>query len=107
MATNARITVPASVTPGQAFEVRIQIRHPMETGYRADESGRSIARNVIREFTCRYAGDPVFAARMSSGIAANPYLRFFVTAQQSGELVFDWLDDEGTRFNERVSLNVA
>lgn len=107
MATNARITVPASVALGEAFEVRIQIRHPMETGYRADENGRSIPRNVIRELTCRYAGDAVFAARMSSGIAANPYFRFFVTAQSSGELVFDWLDDEGTRFTERVSLNVA
>ena len=44
---------------------------------------------------------------MSSGIAANPYVRFFVTARASGELVFDWLDDEGARFTERVSLNVA
>jgi sulfur-oxidizing protein SoxZ len=107
MATNARITVPESVPRGQAFEVRIQIRHPMETGYRADESGRPIPRNVIRELTCRYAGDPVFAARMSSGIAANPYFRFFVTARASGELVFEWLDDDGTRFTERVSLTVA
>ena len=107
MAANARIAVPATVSRGETFEVRIQIRHPMETGYRTDDNGRSIPRNVIRELTCRYAGEPVFAARMSSGIAANPYVRFFVTARSSGELVFEWLDDEGKRFTERVSLNVA
>ena len=65
----------------------------------------SIPRNVIRAFTCRYDGEPVFAARMSSGIAANPYLRFFVTARSSGELMFDWIDDAGdARFTERVAI---
>jgi sulfur-oxidizing protein SoxZ len=107
MAANARITVPATISRGETFEVRIQIRHPMETGYRADDSGRAIARNVIRELTCRYAGEPVFSARMSSGIAANPYLRFFVTARSSGELAFDWIDDAGERGTERVSLNIV
>ena len=107
MAATARITVPATISRGETFEVRIQIRHPMETGYRTDDSGRSIPRNVIRELTCRYAGETVFSARMSSGIAANPYVRFFVTARSSGDLVFEWFDDAGERATERVSLNVA
>ena len=107
MAANARITVPATIPRGETFEVRIQIRHPMETGYRADESGRSIPRNVIRELTCSHGGEPVFVARMSPGIAANPYLRFFVTARSGGDLTFEWLDDAGERATERVSLNIV
>ena len=79
---DARVNVPASVARGKPFEVRIIIRHAMETGYRTDESGKSIPRNVIRTFACRYDGEPVFTARLSSGIAANPYLRFFVTAKR-------------------------
>ena len=75
---NARITVPERVARGEPFEVRIQIRHAMETGYRTDDMGKSIPRNVIRTLTCRYNGEPVFVAHLSSGIAANPYLRFFV-----------------------------
>ena len=43
-------------------------------------------------------GEPVFSARLSSGIAANPYLRFFVTAKESGQLAFEWVDDNGVRF---------
>ena len=39
---NARMTVPDRVARGTPFEVRIQIRHPMETGYRTDEMGKSI-----------------------------------------------------------------
>ena len=104
---DARISVPSRIARGEPFEVRIQIRHPMETGYRTDDLGKAIPRNVIRTFTCRYNGETVFAARLSSGIAANPYLRFFVTARASGELTFEWIDDAGTRGSDRVAVTVA
>ena len=35
--------------------------------------------------------------KLSSGIAANPYLEFFVTAKESGPLAFEWVDDSGVR----------
>ncbi len=104
---DSRVRVPARVAHGEPFEVRVSIRHPMETGYRMDRDGKSIPRNVIRRFTCRYDGQIVFAVRMSSGIAANPYLRFFVTARQSGELVFEWVDDAGVVGTDRATVAVA
>jgi len=103
----ARINIPAKVARNEPFEVRLQIRHPMETGYRTDDTGKAIARNVVRSVTCRYNGDFVFAAQLSSGIAANPYLRFFVTARASGELQFEWVDDAGVRISERAPVVVA
>jgi len=104
---DARVNVPASVARGKPFEVRIIIRHPMETGYRTDESGKSIPRNVIRTFVCRYGGEPVFTARLSSGVAANPYLRFFVTAKESGQLTFEWTDDSGAKGSESAAVTVV
>ena len=104
---DARVNVPASVARGKPFEVRIIIRHPMETGYRTDESGKSIPRNVIRTVVCRYGGEPVFAARLSSGIAANPYLRFFVTARESGQLTFEWTDDNGVQGSDSAAVTVV
>ena len=44
---DARINVPADVPRGKPFEVRILIRHPMETGYRTDDGGKQIPRNVL------------------------------------------------------------
>ena len=104
---DSRINIPGKIVRGQPFEVRISIRHPMETGYRMDNAGKSITRNVIRTFTCRYNDTVVFSARLSSGIAANPSLRFFVTAADSGELVFEWLDDAGVRGSDRATITVA
>jgi sulfur-oxidizing protein SoxZ len=62
---------------------------------------------VIRSFACRYNGESVFAVRMSSGIAANPYLRFFVTASESGTLDFEWIDDSGARGTAQSAVKVA
>ena len=104
---DARISIPSKVARGEPFEVRLSIRHPMETGYRTDESGRGIPRNVIRTLTCRYNGDVVFSAQLSSGISANPYLRWFLTARGSGEIVFDWVDDAGVHGSERATVTVA
>ena len=89
------------------MEVRISIRHPMETGYRSDDTGKHVARNVINRFVCRYNGQPVFSARTTSGIAANPYFRFFVTARESGTLDFEWVDDAGARGQAQAAIKVA
>jgi len=103
----ARVQVPDHVKPGDVVEVRILIQHPMETGYRRDEVGRPIPRNTIRSLTCRYGGEEIFSAEMSSGIAANPYLQFTTVAQSSGVLEFAWVDDEGHSEVYRKELAVA
>jgi sulfur-oxidizing protein SoxZ len=104
---DARVNVPAECTRGEPFEVRISIRHAMETGYRTDTTGQTIARDVIRRFACRYNGVEVFAVRMSPGIAANPYLRFFVTAHETGSLDFEWIDDNGVRGTAQAAIKVV
>jgi sulfur-oxidizing protein SoxZ len=104
---DARINVPRAAARGKPFEVRIIIRHPMETGYRTDDSGKAIPRNVIRTLVCRYDNDVVFSAKLSSGIAANPYLRFFITARETGNLTFEWIDDSGAQGTASAPVTVA
>ena len=107
MAGFARIQVPTSAKAGEAIEVRLSIRHPMETGFRVDDVGKTIARNTIKDFVCRYDGREVFRGSLGSGIAANPYLRFWLTATVSGDLVIEWIDDAGERGDARAAINVA
>ena len=103
----ARIQLPAQARRGEVIEVRIVIQHAMETGFRFDDVGKPIPRNVINALSCRYNGVEIFRADMSSGIAANPYLQFYTVAEDSGELVFNWVDDEGRQDSERQRLNVS
>jgi sulfur-oxidizing protein SoxZ len=102
----ARVQVPPEAKRGELIEVRIAIRHPMETGFRYDDFGRAIPKNVINQLVCRYNGEQVFRAEMGSGVAANPYLGFYTRATASGEVVFDWVDDAGERGTERAPITV-
>src|SRR6516165_6962815 len=53
---DARINIPAEVPRGKPFEVRLLIRHPMETGYRHDNTGKQIPRNVVATLACCAGG---------------------------------------------------
>ena len=103
---SARIQLPGEARRGEIVEVRVLIQHAMETGYRFTDSGTPIPRNVIHTILCTYNGKEVLRAETSSGIAANPYLQFFMVAESSGELVLTWIDDEGVRGTEQQSLVV-
>lgn len=103
----ARVQVPKEVKPGDLVEVRIVIRHPMETGYRRDAEGKRVPRNAIHSLACRYDGAEVFRATLSTGIAANPSLRFFMRATRSGDLDFWWLDDDDKEGSFKARLEVA
>lgn len=104
---NARVLVPPRAKRGELVEVRIAIQHPMETGFRMDNNGRQIPKNTISNLVCRYNGAEVFRAEMGSGIAANPYLQFFVVAQESGEMVFSWSDDSGQQGTASAKIEVT
>ena len=103
----ARIQLPKEAKRGELVEVRIVIQHPMETGFRRDPAGKRVPRNAIHSLACRYNGDEVFRATLSTGIAANPYLRFFMRAAETGDLDFWWLDDDEQEGSARARLVVT
>jgi sulfur-oxidizing protein SoxZ len=103
----ALINVPASAKRGEVIEIRTLIGHPMETGYRPGAEGNVLPRNIIRRFTCRYNGEPVFSAELFPAIAANPYLAFHTVATDSGTLSFTWEGDNGFVQTETVAITVT
>ena len=102
----ARVQLPKMAVRGEVISVRIAIQHPMETGFRFDNNGRAISKNVINTLTVRYNDVEIFRAEMGSGVAANPLLQFYTVADVSGEFVFEWIDDAGQRGMERAMLVV-
>ena len=102
----ARIRLPEAAKRGDVVEVSLVIQHPMETGFRR-ESGERVKRNAIHSLACRYRGAEVFRATLSTGIAANPTLRFFVRAIETGDLDFWWLDDDEVEGTAKARLMVA
>ena len=102
-----RVQVPQSVRRGEAFEVRVIVQHPMETGFRRDLQGQAIPVNIVDVMSCTYGGREVFRAELGTGIAANPYLAFYVIARDSGPIELAWSDDRGQQGRASALVNVA
>ena len=100
------INVPKRVKRGEAFDVKLLISHPMESGQRRDAMGEAIPRDIINSFVCTYNGEDVLRAEMFPAIAANPFLSFAVVVDKSGTLAITFADDHGVVQTEAVSVAV-
>jgi sulfur-oxidizing protein SoxZ len=103
----ARIVMPKTARKGEIIEIKTLVTHPMETGYRRDDMGKAIPRDIIKLLTVTYAGEEVFRMDMFPGTAANPFAAFTTIATQTGELVFNWTDEKGEASSEKVTLTVT
>jgi sulfur-oxidizing protein SoxZ len=101
----ALIKVPPQAKRGEIIEIKTLISHIMETGFRRDNVGKPIPRNIITQFTCTYNGDEVFSVDLYSAIAANPFISFFTVATESGTIAFEWTGDNG--FHETGSAKIT
>lgn len=103
----ARVLLPPTIRQGDVFEVRVLLQHPMETGYRFDVLGSAVPKNVIHTLTVHYAGQLIFKADMSTGVAANPFLSFYTRATQNGDMHLAWTDDAGRQGQLKVPVVLA
>ena len=95
---DARINIPAKVAQGEPFEVRIQIRHPMETGLshrrhrQVDPAQRDSRVHVPLQRRARLRGADELRHR---GQPVPALLRH--RARRRASSIFDWIDDAGVR----------
>jgi sulfur-oxidizing protein SoxZ len=94
----SRLTFSGAIRPGNTVEARWIVGHPMETGFRVDDSGQRILRNVITQVRVLLNGKLILELEPGTGMSANPYLAFPVTVPLTGGSVrVEWLDDAGQR----------
>ena len=100
------INFPQRAKRGDIIEVKTLIQHPMETGYRLDNKGAAIPRDIINRFLCTYNGEEVFRAKLYPAIAANPFISFFTIATESGTIAFSWTDQHGATQVQTAAITV-
>ena len=93
MSLKAKIRV---VSDGST-EVKVLIKHPMETGFRKDrKTGKTIPAHYIEHVTCEWQGREVMKTYWGVSISKNPYLSFKLNGPASGDMVkLSWVDNMG------------
>ncbi|MEO1029527.1 MAG: thiosulfate oxidation carrier complex protein SoxZ [Pseudomonadota bacterium] len=104
---SVRLSVPASAKRGESIELKALMQHKMESGFRRDAKGAVIERDIVTEFVCNYGGQQVFRWQLNPGIAANPFITFYVRATETAPLEFRWTDQHGDVTVEKTELKVG
>ena len=107
MAARTLINVPPKAKRGEVIQIKTLISHIMETGFRHDNVGRPIPRDIITSFTAKYEGEEIFSTTLYPAIAANPFVTFHTTATESGTLAFTWEGDNGFELTEEAKIVVG
>src|SRR5262249_5690793 len=102
----ALINVPPKAKKGDVIAIKTLIAHDMDTGFRFDNVGKVIPRNIITTFVCRYNDVEVFRADLHPAISANPYIAFSTVATESGTITFQWTGDNDFSSTESVNIVV-
>ena len=102
----ALINVPAKAKRGDIIEIKTLISHTMETGFRPNDMGKQIPRDIITDFICRYNGEEIFRAELFPAISANPFFTFTTVATESGTITFEWTGDNGFSATESAKITV-
>ena len=109
MAAPARtlINVPQKAKRGEVITIKSLISHVMENGFRHDNTGKPIPRNIITSLVCTYNGQEIFSAALHPAIAANPFITFHTVATESGTINFKWTGDNGFSTEASAKITVA
>ena len=101
-----RVKLPKSVTAGVPFTIKTRITHPMHTGLRHDGDGNLVPRRIINRFSARYNGELAISVNLEPAVSVDPYIQFEMTVPESGELEFEWIDDDASVYRLRRQVAV-
>ena len=101
------LTAPRSARRGEIIEIKALAQHAMENGFRHDQNGQAVPRDLLREVIVQYNGFEVFRADLHTGVAANPLIQFNTIATETGILTVIWKDDEGRDAQMSARIEVS
>ncbi len=91
---------------GDITEIRILMQHPMETGQRKDEDGKSIPTHFIRNFSIKHNGKALIDGQLNTSVSKNPLFMFKARDMKTGDkLSVAWTDNKGAKRQDEISLS--
>jgi sulfur-oxidizing protein SoxY len=92
-------------SPGGA-QVRVLMKHDMESGQRKDESGRLVPAWYIEEVVVRLNGTPAMTLFWGPSVSRNPFLQFNLRGAKPGDrIALAWTDSRGNRRSDEVTMS--
>ena len=89
-------------------DVRILMRHPMETGTRKDAKGEIIPVHFIQSVVVAHNGKTVLDAQWSQAVSRDPFLGLRVKNAKAGDkITVTWTDNKGDKRTDETTIGSA
>jgi len=90
---------------GDVAEIRVLMSHPMETGQRKDDAGKTVPAHHIQNMTVTLNGKSVVAGQIAGSVARNPVFGFKVKGAKAGDKVaVSWVDNKGDKRTDEAAV---
>ena len=92
---------------GDTADVRILMRHPMETGTRKTATG-VVPLHFIQSVIVEHNGKAVLDAQWSQAISRDPFLGLRVKGAKVGDKIsVTWTDNKGDKRSDEVAVSAG
>lgn len=89
---------------GDVADVRILMRHPMETGTRKTSSG-VVPLHFIQSVVVQHNGKTVIDAQWSQAISRDPFLGLRIKGAKAGDKIsVTWTDNKGDKRTDETTV---
>lgn len=104
MASPMRIR--ATTEQGGVIDVKVLMRHAMETGQRKGPDGKVIPAWYIETVEAKIGDKVVFTALFGPAVSKDPFLNFKLkgSAKAGDELVVTWKDNKGESRTDKTAI---
>ena len=89
---------------GGVVDVKVLMKHDMESGLRKDASGKAVPAWFIKNLNVKAQGKDVLNAEFGTAVSKDPFLNFKYKGAKGDKIVVTWTDSKGeTRTDEATA----
>lgn len=91
---------------GGVVDVKVLMKHDMETGLRKDSAGKTIPAHHITTITASCKGKQVFEAQFGPAVSKDPFLNFKFKGGAKGDTVsITWVDNKNDKRTDEAKIS--
>ena len=89
---------------GGVVDVKVLMKHDMESGLRKDAAGKTVPAWHIKTLNVKAQGKDVLNAEFGTAVSKDPFLNFKYKGAKGDKIVVSWVDSKGdTRTDETTA----
>ena len=90
---------------GGVVDVKVLMKHDMESGLRKDAAGKTVPAWFIKTLNVKAQGKDVLNAEFGTAVSKDPFLNFKYKGAKGDKIVVSWVDNKGDKRTDEATAS--